>query len=231
MKKTIRGLVASIALLIFGAAPAGAVVTSLDDISFWVGSGSNRAGLVIDFHSVETKTSFAWGFLWDTGTPSGADMLIAIDNADANLSLTYSGDGESNFFLSGMDYVDGSTLYSGVADYGVAGVSWGYYLSGGSAYDFNTSQTVAIPGGGTSLPSSWTVSPSGASNSLASPGRSLADLSWDAWSFGAYNPVTFDHEVPPSSTVYAAVPEPTTFVLLGFAGGLIIYVRKRFHAC
>ncbi|MEM6885132.1 MAG: PEP-CTERM sorting domain-containing protein [Verrucomicrobiota bacterium] len=212
-----------------------AAVLQLSDVEFWVGSGSNEAGLVIDFNDGTTTESFAWGYRWD-GTASGADMLLAVVAADSQLSLTSSGTGSSGFFLSQIGYFDGVDSHSETngsfavhpADY----LSWGYYIAGGFAGDDQPfvagGNPVAIGGGGVSLPSSWTSSPSGASlDSFGDSGRILTDGSWDAWSFGQ-NSTSFVHEVPPGpESITAAVPEPSTFLLLSIGLGLLGFSRRR----
>lgn len=95
MKTTVRTL-SSIALL--AAAPLQAQTFSINDVSFWVGTGADSSVLVVDFHDGSDHPSYAWGFLHD-GTATGADMLSAIAAADANFTVNI-GDG----FLSDLTY-------------------------------------------------------------------------------------------------------------------------------
>lgn len=57
----------------------------LSDIQFWVGSGANQAGFVVDFRASGAPKCFAWGFRWD-GAATGEDMIRAIDAADPSLN-------------------------------------------------------------------------------------------------------------------------------------------------
>ena len=68
---------------------------SFNDIQFWIGSGTNRAGLVVEWSTPETfggstvpapvaDKSLVWGYRFD-GTATGAQMLAAILAADPRL--------------------------------------------------------------------------------------------------------------------------------------------------
>ena len=54
---------------------------SFDDIQFWVGSGSKRAALVIEWHDGNRPDAMVWGYRWD-GEATGHDMIVAIAQAD-----------------------------------------------------------------------------------------------------------------------------------------------------
>ena len=58
---------------------------TMNDITYWVGEGSNRAALVIDFHLTEGEDAYVWGYRFD-GEKSGADMFMDIVKADPRLS-------------------------------------------------------------------------------------------------------------------------------------------------
>ena len=45
---------------------ASATPFSFDDIQYWVGTGANRAALVIDWSDTSTQpAALVWGFRWD----------------------------------------------------------------------------------------------------------------------------------------------------------------------
>ena len=78
---------------LFVVAKASAV--SMDDIQFWIGSGTNRAGLVIEWSTPESFTystvpapiadqSLVWGYRFN-GTVTAAQMFEAIVAADPRL--------------------------------------------------------------------------------------------------------------------------------------------------
>lgn len=59
---------------------------SMNDILFWVGEGSKRAALVIEWHDDKTPDALVWGYRFD-GDKTGYDMLNAIVAADPHLSI------------------------------------------------------------------------------------------------------------------------------------------------
>lgn len=175
-------------LLLLPFASAGTVAT-LDDIQFWVGSGGNRAAVVIDWDdaSVADK-ALAWGYRWD-GDATGEDMLLTVLESDARLFTKLSAPSSSGTALYGLGYdnnndgqfaiSDGTTFdadgiaISGPADGGTSVDSndlyaegwqdgfWHYGLSSGNPFD-----------GG-----SW------ASSGSSMSGRTLSDGNWDSWAF------------------------------------------------
>lgn len=214
----IRPLVAAGALAFCLPASAATVTTTADLIQTF-GSGANSATLVIDFNDGSPNDSFAWGYRFD-GQISGAAMILAIAAADPNLSLTAFGDASSGFFLTEIRYLDGTTLRTATASTSAPWEYWSYWIDGGFA-DGAIGSPTAVAGGGSNLPGSWTESPVGASeDSFGSSGRFLSDGAWDAWSFGEYGLNA------PSGPVLAAVPEPSSSLLLTLAGFTLL-IRRR----
>lgn len=225
MKKLIAALTA---LVVFTVSSANAqLVTGVGDIGYWVGSGANRSVLVLDFQDGSGKPAFAWGYAYD-GAPSGAEMLLDIAAADPNLELTYTGTAEAGFYMSKISYFDGATIHlEQEGDFIVDSRYWGYSVAGGTAGGNFSPQSFDLvdPGPSSTLPSVWLESPSGASSiSYGTPGRFVANLSWDAWTFGEWGTV-------PATTIYAAaaVPEPSSWALLALSACLFIFFRIR-HA-
>lgn len=206
----------------------GSIVTDQSDVLFVVGSGTHRANLVIDFQDGKTPESFAWGFRFDGADVSGADMLLAVAAADSRLTVASGGSAENGFFVNSISYDDGTDTHTDT--------SFGYFLAGGSAGD-DTVGPGGIPtpvtGGGTVLPSSWTLSPTGSSDvSFDETGRLLTDGAWDAWSVGAWTedpPGTWNPPPAPSGDVFAAIPEPSVavLILLGTALGVRLLRHRR----
>lgn len=60
---------------------------TMNDITFWVGSGSQSAALVIDFNDGTNPQCFAWGYRFDGGSVTAEDMIAAIDSADHALNI------------------------------------------------------------------------------------------------------------------------------------------------
>jgi hypothetical protein len=196
------------------------VVSSFDDILFWTGNGSNQSALVVDFQDGQTRQSFVWGYRW-SGNATAFDMLSAVDAAVMELQIT------SPTFVDSVSFLDQGVPHSRSSDW-VGARSWGYYIAGGRAATYHATTFAFlgyanIAGGGESLPTSWTISPSGSSDRL------LADGSWDAFSYGAYDESTFEHLDSPSSTPYAAIPEPSSFLLIITGLTALFYERKRLH--
>lgn len=201
MKKILPAL-ASLAIAMSWTAHAQ-LVTNTNNIIFWVGSGTNASVLVLDFQDGKQKQAFAWGYRYNNPAPSGARMLLAIDAADPNLSLTYSGTAESDIFVRQISYFDGSAQHSQtVGDFTNSFGYWGYFVTGGTAYDLTEDTQLFLdqigPAGGAGLPSVWLESPCGASDvSFGKPGRFLGRSSWDAWVFGEWG-------ATPAAQIYAA---------------------------
>jgi len=194
----------------------GVVISTMNDLQFVVGSGDNFFALVIDFNDGEIQESFAWGYRYD-GMASGEDLLIAIAGADPNLTF------DSTSFITEVTYFDGAVSHTATSDFGAGAVSWGYYVAGGTAAD------TPIAGGGMDYPSSFTTSPSGAAAvNFGMPGRILEDGSWDAWSFGSYDPDTFAHQVAPGPEApeAAVIPEPSA-VVFGLSFLILSALRRK----
>ena len=191
------------------------IVTNVNNISFWVGSGTNWSVLVLDFQDGGQKQAFAWGYRYNDPAPSGARMLLAVADADPNLHLVYTGTAESDLFLTRIDYFDGTTSHTRVnGDFVTDARYWGYQVTGGTVYDFTElaeiDLDIAGPAGGAGVPAEWLIAPCGASDeSFEAPGRFIAPMSWDVWVFGEFG-------VAPANQIYAAaspaLPEPPATV-------------------
>ena len=201
---------------------------TFNDVDFWVGEGANQAVLVVDWNDGPSELVKVWGFRWD-GTATGADMLLAVCEADSLLytmgtdvpgkGIAFGGIGydrdvdsifdiakigsTSNFDTNGYMAVTSDTEFDGwsIVD---ADDNWagGWWTDGFWGYSY-------IEAGS----ATWTGSLVGAS------GRTLTDGCWDGWSWGAA-PGWYGGD--PSVTV--TVPEPISLVLFG--AGLFL-ARKR----
>jgi hypothetical protein len=195
---------------------------TFDDVQFWVGSGANRAALVIDWNDGKSAESLVWGYRWD-GSATGLDMFHAIVSADprlfANVSpltqfgtsvygIGYDLNGNHVFNVSpGLSFdaggwivgsPDDSRAPSEAADHWSEGWNFGFW-----GYDVKSSSGGA-----------WGFADSGPD------GRVLSDGVWDGYSFAPGFNFT-----DPSDPLAAPVPEPTTAVL-GLAGGIALLVRR-----
>lgn len=78
------------AALIFAAAAlaaegVGTQVSTLDDIHYWVGEGTNRCGIVVDWAAYETAK--AWGYRWNGVCTNLLEVVRRIAHEDPRLKL------------------------------------------------------------------------------------------------------------------------------------------------
>lgn len=95
---------------------------SVNQVQYWVGSGSDSAVLIVDFHSGTFDSSTAWGYLYNSGATM-EDMLNAVAQEDTNFSVNLSGG-----FLNDIHY----HIHSGVG--GTNNQYWATY----TGQDFNS---------------------------------------------------------------------------------------------
>ncbi len=170
---------------------------SFDDVSFWVGTGSNRAAFVLDFNDGLTPTSYLWGFRWD-GEATGESMLRAIDVADSNIDFALDFFGAFGYSLNTARYLPTSQGY--VHEQAFSDVSERYWSYWTSTEGSNT----------------WGFAPSGMSQ------RTLQDGDVDGWAFSN----TGYSAVAPTTPV-AAVPEPGSLAAISLGVGAILARRKK----
>ncbi|MGD9492300.1 MAG: T9SS type A sorting domain-containing protein [Bacteroidales bacterium] len=119
----------------------------MDDISFWVGSGSKKTVLVIDFNDGANPQCYAWGYRFDGTSVTAEKMIADIDSADHALSMvvmsgfvnditylshaglggnpdyfsTFSGDGDTSNWVMNMG---GSELLTDSMWFGMSYTPW-----------------------------------------------------------------------------------------------------------
>ena len=142
MKKVLFSLLVSFSISIAGAyaqildhPKSGEVLTKTptidtSDILYWVGTGSNKAILVVSWDEASPAQSLAWGYRWN-GSITAADMLTAIDNADTRLSIN----GVSSGFIDDISYSD--------ATYNLSTELWWCYTVNGSYASGVSSQAIS----------------------------------------------------------------------------------------
>ncbi len=194
-----------------------APITGLDDIQLWYGTGTNRAGLVIDWNDGTHQDSFAWGYRWN-GTATGEDMLrtvaglsgtntsSAIPDASGDAALVlftifYGGYGEAVFEF---DYTTSTQTFAAGGFEDTSAGYWAYYNNDGSG---------AYPAA-----LEWAFANVGMQD------RQLTDGSWDAWSWAP------DFAAEPASTAIAAVPGRSTIALILAAAFVAIATAARQRA-
>ena len=198
-----KNWIAAMAALPLYALGAHAAVDDFEDISFWIGTGTNRSALVLQWNDGLHPDSMVWGYRWN-GSASGMDMLKAVagvtyvrqggevaetlHGADPRLSVAIDDFGWGQIVYS-IEFEDSGGRRSR-ADWDSG--FWQYSVHGGSfeyeVYEFNPTtgdwafaglDTYSVAGTTRYSAVEWFESPIGASD------RQLVDGSWDAWSFAA----------------------------------------------
>lgn len=189
--------------LLAGAIAPAALAFSFDDIEFWVGSGSNRAALVIDWNDGPSPQSLAWGYRFD-GAATGQAMFESVAAADPRLFLTTATASFGTYITAiGYDRDGNGSLGTGDSYFeGFGNSYWGYWVNDGGT---------AFPG------SNWESSNFGFGD------RNLVDGSWDGWAVVPAWP-----GAAPRTPEAAPVPEPATLAALGF--GVVWLARRRKRA-
>ncbi|MDR1877591.1 MAG: DUF5074 domain-containing protein [Flavobacteriaceae bacterium] len=165
---------------------------SFDDIEYWVGEGSNKAALVVQWNDGKTQDALVWGYKWD-GDAYGIDMINAIAKADPRFYILeyYTGAGLGSA-IGGFGFdldqkntialiLSGDTTYP---DYPVDGIvaTYSYNFDNWTSSDTNDHWQ----SGWNSAYWSYWVKEEGGSfgySGLGASSRKLKDGSWDAWSF------------------------------------------------
>src|SRR4051794_4884183 len=196
-------------LLAFTAEAVKATPFSFDDIQYWVGSGANRSALVIDWAENSTDPpALVWGYRWD-GAKHGNDMLLAILSDDPRLfaklggptanpdkvyGLGYDANNNRQFAVTGdpVDFDPRGIAFTDPPDQGTASDPGDYYAEGWYLGFWHYGVCATNPYGG----GRW----SDVSQGMAT--RTLADGSWDSWTFSP----TFNFASFPENPVAAEPP-------------------------
>jgi hypothetical protein len=182
---------ASLLLLVGARQLAAGPVSSFDDIDFWVGSGSNRAAVAIEWsEGAIARPTLVWGFRWD-GVATGQTMLSAVVTADPGLFAKSGGFGGLGSSLYGLGYDDGDGEFAldddtafdefgfaaadGPADGAQAIDADDYYNEGWFFGFWNYGYSDGNPFAG----GEWKPS------QVGMDGRTLQDGDWDSWAFHA----------------------------------------------
>lgn len=196
---------------------------SFSEIQIWAGSGTNQAGLVIDWG--DGSAPLLWGYRWDgPAAPTGRDMLMAVVGADARLNVP--GLTPATTFVNRFRYdADHNGSYERDATGGSTNY-WGYSVNNAVFFhptNFSLNSHIMPPNGNPYETGSWVGSSTGMAD------RPLANGSWDGFAYGSFNLTTFSDPAPGLAVPAIPVPEPTT--LLGLAAVLFLCKRRRSKTC
>jgi hypothetical protein len=205
---------------------------TLDDVDFWVGTGTNKAAFVLDW--ADGRAPLLWGYQWN-GVATAKQMFHDIVAADARLFAKTSDQFGFGEFISGIGYdrdgdgfalSDGTVFDAGGLFQGPAGDTataldaddsyaeglfsagfWAYYIADGNPY----------------LGDTWDEAQAGISDTMLTPGG-FQGIRF-APGFDSAAPTTQPTPAQPGAAA-AVVPEPGMLVMLviGAAG---IAVRRR----
>jgi len=250
MKSRIFGVIALCGVSLMGAVSAqGQTVSSLDDIVIWAGTGSNEMGFVFawnDPSSSANLATLAWGYRW-SGSATGADALTAILATDPRLfgrldsatgsgisvfGFGYDANDNGSFGVTGAEDPLGASVslsfVNGISDTNInssltdppfssAGAgpsdSGDYYIEGWFDNGFWELTEASGPG----YPMTW-----GTPSSFGLSTLSLVNDSWLALS----NSNNAFGSIAVGSAV-AAIPEPSTAVLVISGFSLLLLLRRR----
>ena len=95
-----------VSLVALGA--TGNAVSTLDDIHYWVGEGTNRCGVVVDWSAGYGDGTLAWGYRWNGVCTNLAEVLVRIGREDSRLKVCVQGMTSSymDFYFFGYDVND-----------------------------------------------------------------------------------------------------------------------------
>jgi hypothetical protein len=140
--------------LALACAPAAFAQFAFSDISYWTGTGSNRAALVVDFKN--GNPVYVWGYQFD-GVKTGQQMITDIANDVAtglDIQITSFSFGDA---ITGIQFGANNKAGFGTGDPGY----WSYYLGDGTS----------------TVPATWIES------SVGAGARNLTNNSWDGWTW------------------------------------------------
>ena len=136
-------------------------VSQLDDIHYWVGEGTNRCAVVINWSYYETAK--AWGFRWNGESPNVAEIVARIAREDPRLQVGIQGMTSSfvDLYFFGYDVNDRHPVWDMESEFGAASDPDALVLREDTAY-FSAWWVFYGPMNGTYFPSepqtsSWTA--------------------------------------------------------------------------
>lgn len=230
MRKMMRLAVMASLLAGLTTAPAHADLTTIDDFTglvLWAGSGTNSAAFVLQFSGSQSPSSIAWGYRW-SGTSTMQPMADAIAGTTALVNGAPVPPGlDSRLTIAGTQYSFG--VFLSAITYDQIGLPLGWSQANRQIADayFTDGTYPALytkaDAGGVWLGEAETQAMTFAYSEL---GVSDIELTPGGW----YGFVQSDGAANfPFAKPVAAVPEPSSAVLLGcgVAAAVVIARRRR----
>ena len=104
MNTLAAALCATASLPVVAAMPAVPRADTFDNIKYWVGNGTNKCAVVIDFNDDSVPyCSFAWGYRWNGDAPSMKAILDEITASDPRLKM-FASSSEYGSFIDAFAY-------------------------------------------------------------------------------------------------------------------------------
>lgn len=173
-------------------AKAGDATFTFEDVKYWVGEGTNKAALVVQWNDNKTPDAMVWGYRFD-GEKYGVDMILEIAKIDPRFYVLALEGTQYGTAIGGFGFdLDGKGTVGLVKN---GNTTYPYYPKDGkvttSDYDFDLWTNVDAndhwASGWTSKGywSYWVKEKEGdyGYSGLGASSRVLKDGSWDAWSF------------------------------------------------
>jgi len=209
--------------LAIGAIPAFAGSSNLNNVQYWVGTGSNQAGFVVDFQQ-GPGSALLWGYRYN-GSATAWDMFSAITGSTAIVNAGYAtptppAGADSRLSASLSSY----TPFPGFAPPANLFVDTISYTGTGGAPAFARTGDFLV---------SWAFleSSDGTTWAEGSPSAMATSLTYNhfyAWSYsGQYLLPDYNFAyTAPGALTPVSVPEPTALSLL-VLGGMGVLLRRR----
>lgn len=205
------------------------LVSTFDDIHYWIGEGTNRIAVIFDFHDgSKPQTSFAWGYRWNGTATNMTEIVGQISALDPRLHAFISTSTYGSFVDAfGYDLDDDGGTFERVynseiqATESVASDKDDIFPSRASYFESNMdgeghpgymgTSWLQLWGTGESLADvGWAMTPNGIDGTFPTNGQ------WVCWRFGDYSTTYGDMETwevideeywfEPINATYAAIP-------------------------
>ena len=196
----------------------------MDNIRYWIGSGTNKCAVVVDFNDASVpNSSFAWGYRWNGNAPSMTAILGEITANDPRLKMFaspgmwgtfveafgYDADGDGGTFtLNGYVKSDADDLFPAIASTYATDTDSGNHLENGNSW-------MQLYGTGASFSDvTFTSTPNGVDGTYPEDGQWICwrvctyMSTYDAdWNFLYYSDDISSESVPVAAYPFEAVSE------------------------